>query len=239
MSPDFNEKLLLEGVKTLLSFLLLVVGWIFGQRIVAYWDDRKKRNEMDIASAQRFFELYGEFKGIKRLWSTFCVNVRAGREGRDRIKFTPDDDTLRLELLRRSADAESEVEALILKLTAERELDAEQMETLGLFRQAYQKLREAIREDRELEWFSHSREYAFFNDLAAAVARMISFDRNGKRGTRGLRARTEADALRVARENLRAVAKYDSVYFDRRAEKVAAVEKISRGGAAGDARARV
>ncbi|HWS86022.1 MAG TPA: hypothetical protein VN282_03445 [Pyrinomonadaceae bacterium] len=237
MPEDFGWEVLLEVIKTLLSLVLLAAGWLFGQRIVAYWDDRKKRNEMDIAAAQRFYDLYGEFKAITRLWSTFSFHARAGQRGEDRINFPPDDDTVRLELLRRSAAAESGVEALILKLAVERKLEPGQLETLGLFRQAYQRLRETIREDKEFSWFSHTGAYALFNALAAKVAHMISFDGRPKfklRLRRGGGAAAD-EKVKEALLNLRKVTGYGPGDFNKHASDAIPVRPKS-GGAEGQAR---
>ena len=39
---QFSDNVWLEVIKTGLSLLLLAIGWFIGQRIVAYWDIKKK-----------------------------------------------------------------------------------------------------------------------------------------------------------------------------------------------------
>jgi hypothetical protein len=127
----------LEIIKTGLACLLLILGWIFGQRVIAYWDIKKKRQELDIATAMQFHKLYGEFKEVSRLWRAFTFVGQRDKE----IIFP---ESFVMELLRRATAAEGNVEGIIVKLASERVLLLEDLKTLGLFRQAYQKLREAV-----------------------------------------------------------------------------------------------
>src|SRR4051794_27527335 len=123
MKEDFGWDVLLEVIKLIFSVVLLFIGWQVGQRVIAYWDYRKKRNEIDIESAHRFFGLYGEFRAINRLWNVFCFNTlpelrqEAESKGKTLIRI-PDVVNVRWELIKRAADAESGVESLILKLAA-------------------------------------------------------------------------------------------------------------------------
>jgi hypothetical protein len=157
----------LELFKSLLGVLTLCLGWFFGQRIVAYWDIKKKRQELDIAIARDFQKLYGEFKEVSRLW-----RICTYKGPKSNLTELPP--TLPVELLRRATAAEGGIEAIIVKLATERELTDDEVRSLGLFRQAYQKLREQIRDALPLEWTHQTPEYHLYNDLAAAVAAIIS-----------------------------------------------------------------
>lgn len=218
LKEGFWSEVLLEVIKTLFSLVLLLVSWQVGQRIIAYWDYRKKRNEIDIDSAHRFFGLYGEFRAINRLWNVFCFNTlpelmkQAAAKG-DKLIEIPDSDNVRWELIKRAADAESGVESLILKLTAERRLDRKEMEALGQFRQAYQKLRESIRTDRPLGWSHKKKQYEVFNDLATRFARMISLDEARKLELMPLDAGPE-HTLELALEGMRVITGYRPEQFD-------------------------
>jgi hypothetical protein len=139
---------------------------IFGQKIIARWDVIKKQRELDIAVARDFQKLSGEFKEVSRLW-----RICGYRGDKPNIKFA---ESMAGELLRRAAAAEGGVEAIIMKLSTERVLDQDEIRALGLFRQAYQKLREAIRDSRPLEWTHSTKEYHLYNDVAAQVARLVS-----------------------------------------------------------------
>ena len=164
---EFSDYAELELLKTGLACLTLAFGWFVGQRIVNFWDLKKKRQELDIATATQFHRLYGEFKEMSRLWNVF----RYTEAPRTKIAFP---DTFRLELLKRAAAAEGGVEAIVVKLSAERFLTTEDIRTLGLFRQGYQRLREAIRDDKDLGWTHRSREFKLLNDLASKTACIIS-----------------------------------------------------------------
>jgi hypothetical protein len=173
----------IEIIKFGLSILLLGLTWFVGQRILAGWDLRKKRRELDIVSTQRFQELIGEWKGVWRLWKVhknsakYSIDVPVGT---------------RWELLTRAADAEGGVEAIISRLALERSLTNAECRYLGLFRQSFQQLREAIRGDSELTWHRGDQEYWMLHDLAIQVALVI--DREAQR--KPLKATCAEDQLR-------------------------------------------
>jgi len=163
---DFRHAVMLEGIKTLMSALLLLLTWLVGQKIIARWDLIKKQRELDIAVARDFQKLYGEFKEVSRLWRIYSYKG-------DKPNITLPD-SIAAELVQRAAAAEGGVEAIIMKLATERVLTADDIRTLGLFRQAYQKLREAIRDSQKFEWTHNTREYHLYNEMATKVARMVS-----------------------------------------------------------------
>lgn len=153
----------LSGVATIVTLLLT---WIGGQQILGYWELRKRRKEMDIQSAQRFHDLIGEWKAIWRAWKYFkssSVSANAGA-------FPA---TARWDLLDRAARAEGGVEAILLRLAIERELCGCERTQLGLFRQSFQQLREAIRDDDELLWDRKSEVYWLAHELAIRVSFII------------------------------------------------------------------
>jgi hypothetical protein len=168
----FWDYVQLEIIKTGLTGLTLVLGWFVGQRIIAYWDIRKKRQEFDIATAAQFQKLYGEFKEVSRLWRIFTYS------GERKLALP---DTMPVELLRRATAAEGGIEAIIVKLATERVLEQEDIQTLGLFRQAYQKLREAIRNGEALEWTYGTPEYFLYNHLASKIACIIAPSKTERR----------------------------------------------------------
>lgn len=170
---EFWNNVYLELIKTGLASLTLGFGWFVGQRIIASWDIRKKHQELDIATATQFHKLYGEFKEVSRLWRTVCFKPASDKEPASGKKSAfPEGITF--ELLRRATAAEGGVEAIIVKLATEKDLKLEDIKTLGLFRQAYQKLRESIREDESLDWIYGTPEYDLYNDLASKTASIIS-----------------------------------------------------------------
>ena len=157
----------IEVFKAVLALGGLLITYFFGYRVVAYWDRKKKRSELDLETARQFHQLYGEFKAVMRLWKVF---YNSGKN----LEIASD---IRGELLKRAAAAEGGVEAIIMKLAAERKLNEPKIETLGLFRQAYQELRAAIRDNTSLDaWSYKSTEYFLFNNLASQISYLISSD---------------------------------------------------------------
>src|SRR4029077_8975699 len=118
----------------IVAALTLSATWFIGQRLTAYWNLRQKRNELNLASVQSFHALYGEFKEVVKIWRLVKRNVAVAHDER-------------WKLLTRACAIESKSETLALRLTTERVLSSEEMDTIGLFRQAIQTLRESIRDD--------------------------------------------------------------------------------------------
>lgn len=169
--PLWPDSIILEAVRAVFGFGLLASGWFLGQKIVASWDIRKKRQELDIGAAVQFQQLYGELKEVGRLW-------RESRKSEASEIGLPEG--LRWSLLARGANAESKYEAVVMKLASERELAPDQLAALGLFRQACQQLRQSIRKNEEVSWTDFGPEYFLFNDLAAEVTCLISMSRPRK-----------------------------------------------------------
>lgn len=161
----FHQLLVLEGARCVTAAVLLLLTWGLGQRILFSWDARKKRQELDLATSSEFYALYGVFKDISKQW-----RIMLRQRGRELI-FP---DHVRWDLLSRACSLESRNEAILMKLSAERLFTLEQVKTLGLFRQAFQQLREAIRDNDEVDSSSRGLEYSLFNALSAEVASIIA-----------------------------------------------------------------
>jgi hypothetical protein len=145
--------------------VLVVLGTVLiGQRMVAQWQMRNKRKELEIASAAVFQQMYGEFKDIWRVWKI----VRNPSQ----YAMSPPADA-RFDLLKRATAAEAKVEALVVKLAVERTLKPEEIEKIALFRQGYQRLRQRIRDNKEMEYNYKDPEYRLFNDLATRFAGIL------------------------------------------------------------------
>src|SRR5215208_981645 len=146
-----------------------VLGFI-GQRIVAYWDARKKRQETDIAISTQLQQVYGEFKEGSKLWRTFYRKTYYGKYPELEI---PED--VRWESLKSATAAESSLEAILVKLATERRFKDDAAYNLGMFRQGYQQLRESIRKNKEPLFTSYNDpRYNRFDDYACKVAHIIS-----------------------------------------------------------------
>ena len=158
-------ELLKASLDLLVALLTLGLAWFIGNRLSVKWNLIQKRRETDIANVQQFYSLYGEFKEVSKIW-------RVIKRNKDSSLVFPSDS--RWSLLARACAIESKNEAIVVKLATERHLEADALETLGLFRQALQKLRESIRDNLEIPFSSRGPEYVFFNDLASKVSLIIS-----------------------------------------------------------------
>ena len=164
---EFWDNVKLEMIKTALACFTLGLGWFVGQRIITYWDIKKKRQELDIEIARQFHKLYGEFKELSRLWRAFAYTG----ERTHPLDFP---EATRVDLLKRATASEGGVEAIVVKLATERDLTDDDIKTLGLFRQVYQQLRKAIRNGEFLESTYGTSTYTLFNDLASKMTCIIS-----------------------------------------------------------------
>lgn len=116
------------------------MGWLVGQRLTVQWNLKQKQREQELASGQEFYRLYGEFFAVWKIWNEFKDNPR-GVEG-----------LTRKEIFVRACAAEGAMESLLVRLATSQPLTDEKIEVLGKFRQAYQSLRETIRDDKPLGW---------------------------------------------------------------------------------------
>jgi hypothetical protein len=161
---DWNlEHELIKGLISAASGIgLLVLTWFIGQRLSYQWSVREKRRELQLVSLQQFYAAYGEFFAVWKLWN---------RLSHDDTEYSE----RRWELLKRSAAAEATIEGTLVKLSVELNLQDTDVEALGRFRQAFQQLRESIRNDVRLPWHSGDRpEYLTFKALAINVAYLLT-----------------------------------------------------------------
>jgi hypothetical protein len=144
------------------------LAWLVGNRLSFNWDLRRKYRELDVESLQEFYRLYGEFFSLLKLWDSW----------KRRADTDPTDQTALGHILERATNAEGRLEALLLKVASERELGGAEQDVLGAFRQAYQTLRESMREDRAVNWnYSNHEPYAAFKALACSISNFLSADR--------------------------------------------------------------
>ncbi|MGV9870578.1 hypothetical protein [Rhodococcus koreensis] len=150
------------------SVILLVLAWFIGNRLTYKWNLRQKRRELDLAAARSFHALYGEFFTVWKLWNYFVRDV-----GAEPLKGAS-----RWDILKRACEAEGKLESTLVLLSCEHRLEPEDIETLGHFRQLYQQLREAIRDNYALEWDgSEHPDYVSFKTLAPKVASLVVSER--------------------------------------------------------------
>lgn len=149
------------GFTLIASALLLALGWFIGLRLTYKWNIRQKRREIQLSASQSFYSSYGEFFAIWKLWNR--VDHKA-----------PSFDDRRWELYKRAAAVEGVIEGILVKLCSELTLCDEELKILGSFRQAFQQLRDSIRDQKPLAW-THSEHpsYVVFKTLAVQVASLL------------------------------------------------------------------
>ena len=165
-----------ELFQALLNIIVAVItlglGWLIGQRLTVYWAIRQKRKELELAAVNGFYELYGEFFSVWKAWAYIHTNIVSENERSN----------LRWSLLERACATEGKLEAIFVKLSSERNLSDIDIEVLGKFRQAYQQLRESIRDDKNIGWWSQDAPgYLSFKRLSNLVALIILNEKGSNR----------------------------------------------------------
>ncbi|MEU5952105.1 hypothetical protein [Streptomyces sp. NPDC047525] len=124
-----------------------LLAWLIGTQIAYRWDDVKRRRELDLVAVTEFYRCYGAFLRTWRMWNAHKRNLDPG--------IAPGG--VQWECLERAAVVEGDFEGILIKIVSERKLKSRDLLLLGAFREACQCLRERIREDKELRWFSRER----------------------------------------------------------------------------------
>jgi hypothetical protein len=151
-----------------------LLAWGIGSFITDRWDETKRRRDLDLSAVSEFYLAYGEFLGVWRLWST-CKRYGQTSKPPAYAQWL---------CLSRASAVESRLEALLIRTTMERSLSADQRELLACFREASQRLRESIRKNQDLNWFTRRhenslefREYRAFKELSAVFAQLLQQQR--------------------------------------------------------------
>lgn len=202
MSESLRSALTETIPAVLTAVVTVVLGAAVGGRITSRWELAKKRREIDLAAADAFYGLHGEFYGLWRQWSA----VLGGRFA------TVDRQSHRHTLFTRACDAQARVEALVAKLAIERILGDDERALLGCYRQAYRTLMRCLRDDRPVgvgmldengqvvdfdEWNAADvASYQAFKELTAAVGAIV-----GQAG-RTPDPRHSRESLRIITDNV-------------------------------------
>jgi hypothetical protein len=152
------------------------LAWLVGNRVGYRWDEIKRRRESDLAARDEFYRVYGKFFATWKLWNTHKKYPSVGAP-----------DGVQWKLLEQAEEAEAGFEALLVKLASERPLCARDRRLLACFRQAYQSLRERLRENGPLEWWATGppkhpeheegfRQYRTFKALSEYSATLLAED---------------------------------------------------------------
>lgn len=150
--------------------LLALVAALVGTRLAARWNVWQKRRELALSSTKEFYKSYGEFFVIWKLWD-YSAGV---------LKEVCPSDT-RWQLLQRIAAAEALVESLLVQLAAERLLTSTDCDDIGKFREIFQSLRQAIRNNQKLDWAGgEDPKYLAFKALSCRLAHLIATSHESK-----------------------------------------------------------
>jgi hypothetical protein len=125
-----------------------------------------------LKSREAFYDAYAEFFTTWKLWDAHIGHST----------YAPED--VQWQLLHKAETAEASFEALLVRLTAEQRLSPIECHYLAAFRQGYQVLREKIRANERLSWWSSDGatesetqpqylEYRAFKALAAYFAALL------------------------------------------------------------------
>lgn len=157
----------------LVSVITLALGWLVGQRLTTNWNLVQKHRETEIENIHQLHLVYGEFRELSKTWRLIKKDEAVAEAERPGIRWI---------LLTRACALESKVESINIKLATEKIIrDDEDLRTLGLFRQAIQRLRESIRDETVTPSSSRGIDYEYFNHLAARVATLILCAPQGRR----------------------------------------------------------
>jgi hypothetical protein len=139
---------------------------LIGYRLTAYWAERQKKREFELALANSFYSSYGEFCAVWKYWNQ---SLKELPEGSDELN------NRRTALLDRACKAEGGLEAALLKVASERVLTMTELNDLGNLRQVYQVLRERIQNsDRITYEASDHRDYLEFKRLATQFGVLLA-----------------------------------------------------------------
>lgn len=144
--------------------IAICIAGLVGHWLAARWSLWQKRRELAFNAAKDFYRAYGEFFAVWKLWNY----------SQDQLKEQAPKDQ-QWKLLERATAAESQVEALLVQLAAERQLSQEEVDNANRLRQAFQLLRSNIRDGKPLEWHEAGKEqYVAFKALVCRVAHLIA-----------------------------------------------------------------
>ena len=173
MAGTMKLELFKAALGLFVSVVTLALGWAVGQRLTMNWNLVQKQRETEMENLHQFHLVYGEFRELSKTWRLVKKDEAVADTQRPAVRWG---------LLTRACALESKVESINIKFASEKRVtEDENLRTLGLFRQAIQRLRESIRDEVITPSSSRGIDYEYFNDLAARVAVLISCPPEGPR----------------------------------------------------------
>lgn len=162
------DSAVVEAPKLVTYLIFLGLGWLVGKRLTVLWSRQQKSNEQDLDAVREFHALYGEFFALWKLWNYYLHDL-----GPQALPGAS-----RWELLDRACKSEAKLEATLVRLASHKLLTDGEVVILGRFRQHYQMMRAAIRDNVPLGWdHSEHPDYIEFKKLAPQVAAIIVGDK--------------------------------------------------------------
>ncbi|WP_155387015.1 hypothetical protein [Catellatospora paridis] len=181
--PDTEDLLAMSFFCLLVGVVLIAFAASLLGRIADRWERVRKRREADLAAAEMFYGVHGEFHGVWQEWKAI----------RGQAFDAADREQRRWALSGRASAAGARVEALVARLATERHLTDRERTLLGCYRQAYRTLGGCLEADlplgvtlrrqpdggvlpadHEVWTDSATRSYATFTELATAVGALIA-----------------------------------------------------------------
>lgn len=146
------------------TLLALLLTWLLGSWISAYWTSRQKRKEAEITAAQELYDLYGEFLAIWKLWN-----------GIDHVGDSAEREKRRAGLLERATLMEGRFESLLLRLTSQLWWSHEALTDLGLLRQIFQFPRSQMTRHEPIPWnYSEHPQYLAFKRTCSRIGAKLA-----------------------------------------------------------------
>ena len=97
---------IIKGFITLIvTSITLIFGWLVGNKLSYEINFRQKRREIDLNISNQYFQLYGEFYAIWKVYNYLLI--------KDLLT-----DERHLEILKRAMAAEAGIEAIIIKIAS-------------------------------------------------------------------------------------------------------------------------
>jgi hypothetical protein len=163
------------------SIVAAVITTVFGGVIIlilsSAWARSQKRKEFDLATLEQFQRLYGEFFALYHLWDDLKQDkfVKSEKTSEDFVN----------DIIQRAYRIEGNMEAVLTRIAAEKRLSIEEVDSLGKFRQAFQRVRKYVTKDIPFKWDSDFHpEYASLKIHASRVSDIILFSKARSRATR-------------------------------------------------------
>lgn len=152
--------------KLFVTFIGLAGAWGVGNNLSTRWQLIRKRKEMELEAAQSFYETYGEFYAVWKIWNLLLL------ESKDLTNeaFL----TSRAELFSRASAMEGKIEATLLKVVSEMKLTNSDLENLGELRQAFGVIRTCIRKKQPIPFTNDSHPlYKRLKELAPTFGSLL------------------------------------------------------------------